>query len=134
MTMISHSLAIVLVAIISILGNIVQYLLNRKSNDIKNLKDRIELMDDVQDKQTKYYQTEIGYQNDRIKELQEKLDKQAEMLKANAEEIVRLQQMVNKLIGDSCHLEFCPNRSPYTTDELNEMTNKRKRNEKTSKA
>ena len=66
-------IAIIAVAIISILGNIIQYLLNKKSNDIKNLRERINLMDSIQDKQTKIYGKDIENQNDKIKELQIKL-------------------------------------------------------------
>lgn len=117
-------ITLAIVTTISILGNVVQFLLNKKSNDIKNLKDRIELMDSVQGKQTKYYEKEMEHQNDKIKELQKKIESQAQMLRQNGEEILRLQRMVNKLIGNGCHLDDCPNRSPYTVEEINEMTKK----------
>lgn len=117
-------ITLAIVTTISIFGNVVQFLLNKKSNDIKNLKDRIELMDSVQGKQTKYYEKEMEHQNDKIKELQKKIESQAQMLRQNGEEILRLQRMVNKLIGNGCHLDDCPNRSPYTVEEINEMTKK----------
>ncbi len=118
---------LIIVTIVSILGNLVQFFLNKKSKDIKNLRDRIELMDSVQDKQTKYYEKEMQHQNDKIKELQKKIESQADMLKQNGEEILRLQRIVQKLIGNGCHLEDCPNRSPYTVEELNEMTKRLKK-------
>jgi cell division septum initiation protein DivIVA len=117
-------ITLAIVTTISIFGNVVQFLLNKKSNDIKNLKDRIELMDSVQGKQTKYYEKEMEHQNDKIKELQKKIESQAQMLRQNGEEILRLQRMVNKLIGEGCHLEDCPNRSPYTIEEINNLTKK----------
>jgi len=117
-------ITLAIVSTISILGNVIQFLLNKKSNDIKNLKDRIELMDSVQGKQTKYYEKEMEHQNDKIKELQKKIENQAQMLRQNGEEILRLQRMVNKLIGDGCHLEDCPNRAPYSIEEINTMTKK----------
>ena len=127
-----QSLAIIIVATLSILGNIIQYLLNKKSNDIKNLRERINLMDSIQDKQTKIYGKDIENQNGKIKELQIKLGNQDIMLKQNKEEIIRLEKIVNKLIGDGCHEKECPNRSPYTIDELNEMTKKNNKNEKSN--
>jgi cell division septum initiation protein DivIVA len=81
-------------------------------------------MDSVQGKQTKYYEKEMEHQNDKIKELQKKIESQAQMLRQNGEEILRLQRMVNKLIGEGCHLEDCPNRSPYTIEEINNLTKK----------
>src|SRR5574344_1717658 len=117
-------ITLAIVTTISIFGNVVQFLLNKKSNDIKNLKDRIELMDSVQGKQTKYYEKEMEHQNDKKKELQKKIESQAQMLRQNGEEILRLQRMVNKLIGEGCHLEDCPNRSPYTIEEINNLTKK----------
>ena len=117
-------ITLAIVTTISIFGNVVQFLLNKKSNDIKNLKDRIELMDSVQGKQTKYYEKEMEHQNDKIKELQKKIESQAQMLRQNGTEILRLQRIVNKLIGEGCHLEDCPNRSPYTIEEINNLTKK----------
>ena len=127
-----QSLAIIIVATLSILGNIIQYLLNKKSNDIKNLRERINLMDSIQDKQTKIYGKDIENQNGKIKELQIKLGNQDIMLKQNKEEIIRLEKIVNNLIRHGCHEDECPNRSPYTTEELNEMTKKNNKNEKSN--
>ena len=115
---------------LSLLGNVLQFILNKKSNDIKTLKDRIELIDSVQDKQTKYYEKEMKYQNDKIVGLQKNVDNQADTLKRNGEEIARLQRLIGKLIGNGCHLDDCPNRSPYTVEEINEITKNSKKNGK----
>jgi hypothetical protein len=40
--------------------------------------------------------------------------------------------MVKNLVGDNEHINKRPNRSPYTIEELNEMTKKNNKNEKSN--
>ena len=125
------NITLILVAIISVMANIIQFFLNKKSNDIKNLQNRIDLMDKVQEQQTKVYDSESKRQNDKIISLQNKIENQDKLLKQNADEIMNLRRLVTKLIGDGCHINNCENRAPYTVDEISEMT-KNRENEKTS--
>ena len=56
-------IAIIAVAIISILGNIIQYLMNKKFNDIKDLDQQVALLSNLQKEQS------ISYEN--AKKMQE---------------------------------------------------------------
>lgn len=125
-----ESIAVIIVAIISIFGNVIQYLLNKKSNDIGNLVKQVELLSKLQDEQTKAYEREKKLQENDMVGLRKQVDEQDEKLKDNKDEILRLQRMISRLIGNGCHLQDCPNRSPYTVEEINEMTKNNKKNEK----
>lgn len=121
----------IIVALVSIMGNVVQFLLNKKSSDIKTLNEQVKLLGDLQKKQSVAYQLEMEQQDKEIKELRGIVNAQKNDLDANKEEILRLQCLVSKLIGQGCHkVDSCPERSPYTVDEINDMTNKKnKKNE-----
>lgn len=116
----------IIVALVSIMGNVIQFLLNKKSSDIKTLNEQVKLLGELQEKQSEAYQREMEEQDKEIKELRSIVNEQKSDLDANKEEMLRLQCLVNRLIGQGCHLvDRCPDRSPYTVDEINEMTNKK---------
>ena len=58
------------------------------------------------------------------------MKEQDDQIKEQNNKIEDLQRLVNRLIGNGCHLDDCPNRSPYTVEEINEMIKKKHKNEK----
>ena len=123
-------IAIIAVAIISILGNIIQYLMNKKYNDIKDLDQQVALLSNLQKEQSISYENAKKMQENKIKDLEQKIKDQDNKMKEQNLKIEDLQRLVGKLIGDGCHLNDCPNRSPYTIEEINEMTKGNNKNEK----
>lgn len=117
---------LILVAIISVTANVIQIFMNKKSSDIKNLQNRIDLMDKVQEQQTKVYDSESKRQNDKITSLQNKIESQ-DILISN------LQLIVTKLIGAGCHIDNCAKRNPYTIEEISKITKTKKHEESNTK-
>lgn len=117
----------IIIAIISLMGNVMQFIFNKKSSDIKTINDQVKLLGKLQEEQTKAYEREKNLQDKELEGLRKKLDEQDRQIKADGEEIQKLQCMVSRLIGQGCHLDNCPNRSPYTVDEINEMTKKKQK-------
>jgi len=118
--------AMICVSIISIMGNIIQFFMNKKSTDVKNLNLELGYIKGVLKAQGEAYDIEKKIQENQISKLQNQIDDQKKILNYNKEEIVKLQRIVNRLIGDGCHNGNCPQRSPYTTEEINEITKNRK--------
>lgn len=123
-------IAIIAVAIISILGNIIQYLMNKKYNDIKDLDQQVALLSNLQKEQSISYENAKKMQENKIKDLEQKIKDQDNKMKEQSLKIEDLQRLVSRLIGNGCHLNDCPNRSPYTIEEINEMTKGNNKNEK----
>lgn len=123
-------IAIIAVAIISILGNIIQYLMNKKYNDIKDLDQQVALLSNLQKEQSISYENAKKMQENKIKDLEQKIKDQDNKMKEQNLKIEDLQRLVSRLIGNGCHLNDCPNRSPYTIEEINEMTKGNNKNEK----
>ena len=117
----------VIVALISIGGNVIQFFLNKKSSDIKILNERVAALDKLQDVQNRTYEQVTKAQDEELGSLRKKIDEQAEMLNSNKEEIQELNRLVTKLIGEGCHIGDCPSRIGYTIEEINKFT---KKNEK----
>lgn len=120
----------IIIAIISLMGNVFQFLLNKKSSDSKYMNSQLEYIKGVLKTQGDAYAVEKQLHEKQMRELEEKVKEQDKMLKNNKEEIAKLQRMVNRLIGSGCHIDDCPQRSPYTVEEINEMTKNNKKNEK----
>lgn len=120
----------IIIAIISLMGNVFQFLLNKKSSDSKYMNSQLEYIKGVLKTQGDAYAVEKQLHEKQMRELEEKVKEQDKMLKNNKEEIAKLQRMVNRLIGNGCHIDDCPQRSPYTVEEINEMTKNNKKNEK----
>lgn len=120
----------IIIAIISLMGNVFQFLLNKKNSDSKYMNSQLEYIKGVLKTQGDAYAVEKQLHEKQMSELEEKVKEQDKMLRNNKEEIAKLQRMVNRLIGNGCHVEDCPQRSPYTVEEINEMTKKNKNNEK----
>ena len=120
----------IIIAIISLMGNVFQYLLNKKNSDSKYMNSQLEYIKGVLKPQGDAYAVEKQLHEKQMRELEEKVKEQDKMLKSNKEEIAKLQRMVNRLIGNGCHIDDCPQRSPYTVEEINEMTKNNKKNEK----
>ena len=120
----------IIIAIISLMGNVFQFLLNKKNSDSKYMNSQLEYIKGVLKTQGDAYAVEKQLHEKQMRELEEKVKEQDKMLKSNKEEIAKLQRMVNRLIGNGCHIDDCPQRSPYTVEEINEMTKNNKKNEK----
>ena len=120
----------IIIAIISLMGNVFQFLLNKKNSDSKYMNLQLEYIKGVLKTQGDAYAVEKQLHEKQMRELEEKVKEQDKMLKNNKEEIAKLQRMVNRLIGNGCHIDDCPQRSPYTVEEINEMTKNNKKNEK----
>lgn len=117
---------LILVAIISVMANVIQIFVNKKSSDIKNLQNRIDLMDKVQEQQTKVYESESNRRNNEITSLRNKTESQ-DILISN------LQLIVAKLIGAGCHVDNCAKRDPYTIEEISKITKTKNHEENNTK-
>lgn len=125
-----ESIAIIAVAVISIFGNVIQFLLNKKANDIKSLDQQVALLSKLQKEQSFIYENANKLQENKIEGLELKVEEQEVKIKDYNKKLIELQRIISRLIGNGCHLEDCPNRSPYTVEEINEMTKKNKKDEK----
>ena len=125
-----ESMAIIIVALIGIGGNLIQYLLHKKSNDMESLIKQVDLLSKLQKEQSIAYQNASKLQENKIGGLEKKVKGQDGQIKEQNNKIEDLQRLINRLIGNGCHLDDCPNRSPYTVEEINEMTKKNHKNEK----
>lgn len=125
----------IIIAIISVMGNIMQFLLNKKSTDTRNMKSQLDYINGVLKTQGEAYKAEKKLHEKQMGDLQDVVSEQGKTLKNNNEEILKLRRMVAKLFGKSCHIDDCVNRSPYTIEEINEMTknNNNKQNGKSIK-
>lgn len=110
------------VAIISIIGNFIQFYMNKRTYDVRNLNQELDYIKGVLKTQGDAYKIEKDFQENKIKELGDKVAAQEKTLNANKEEILKLQRIVSRLIGNGCHIENCPSRSPYTFEEIQEIT------------
>ena len=126
--------AAIMVAVISILGNIIQYLLNKKSSDMSNLNEQVKLLSRLQKEQSAAYERNKKTQQNEIERLKKQVEKQNKVLESNKKEINELQTKLNQLIGNGCHVVNCERREPYSMTEINEITkldNNEKDNEHT---
>lgn len=121
----SHSIVLIAVAIISILGNIIQFFLNKKSKEICDLKNEFELIKQMQKEKSEQMVIALQERDKTIEKLTEKVQRQESELK-------NLRQLFTKMLADGCHNFDCTGRQPYTVEEINKMTNNKK-NEKNNK-
>ena len=113
-----ESMAIIIVALIGIGGNLIQYLLHKKSNDMESLIKQVDLLSKLQKEQSIAYQNASKLQENKIGGLEKKVKEQDGQIKEQNNKIEDLQRLINRLIGNGCHLDDCPNRSPYTVEDL----------------
>ena len=125
-----ESIAIIIVALIGLGGNLIQYLLHKKTNDMESLSKQVDLLSKLQREQSEVYESTNKLQENKIDGLEKKVKEQDDKIKDYEDKFENLQRLVNRLIGNGCHSEDCPNRSPYTVEEINEMTKKNHKNEK----
>ena len=79
--------AAIMVAVISILGNIIQYLLNKKSSDMSNLNEQVKLLSRLQKEQSAAYERNKKTQQNEIERLKKQVEKQNKVLESNKKEI-----------------------------------------------
>lgn len=125
-----ESIAIIIVALIGLGGNLIQYLLHKKTNDMESLSKQVDLLSKLQREQSEAYESTNKLQENKIDGLEKKVREQDDNIKDYEDKFENLQRLVNRLIGNGCHLEDCPNRSPYTVEEINEMTKKNAKDKK----
>ena len=124
----------IIIALVSILGNIIQYFLNKKSSDMSTLNNQVKLLGKLQEEQSKAYERNKKIQQNEIERLKKQVDKQNKILESNKNEIIELQISLNQLIGNGCHVVNCERREPYSMTEINKITkldNNEKDNEHT---
>ena len=115
----------VAVAILSIMGNVVQFLINKKVSDIDRLEKQVDLLGKIQEKQTQSYESERKMQDEKISILNSKIEDQERLLNKNKQEILKLQGIVTKLLANGCHkMKDCKDSSPYTQDEIRQFIEK----------
>ena len=114
--------AAIMVAVISILGNIIQYFLNKKSSDMSNLNEQVKLLSRLQKEQSAAYERNKKTQQNEIERLKKQVEKQNKVLESNKKEINELQTKLNQLIGNGCHVINCKSREPYSMEEINSIT------------
>ena len=124
------SITAIIVAVISLMGNLMQYIMNKKSSDVKTLNHELEYIKSVLKTQAEAYKIEQNLQEKKIKTLETKVASQGNTLKEYEDKITLLQGSIAKLIGNGCHVEHCGERKPYTLEEINEVTKSKKKNEK----
>lgn len=124
------SITAIIVAVISLMGNLMQYIMNKKNSDVQTLNHELEYIKSVLKTQAEAYKIEQDLQEKKIKTLETKVASQGNTLKEYEDKITLMQGSIAKLIGNGCHTENCAQRKPYTLEEINEVTKSKNKNEK----
>ncbi len=124
------SITAIIVAVISLMGNLMQYIMNKKNSDVQTLNHELEYIKSVLKTQAEAYKIEQNLQEKKIKTLETKVASQGNTLKEYEDKITLMQGSIAKLIGNGCHTDNCAQRKPYTLEEINEVTKSNKKNEK----
>lgn len=111
--------AVVIVAIVSIIGNILQFLLGKKSVDIDNLQKQLDLTIKLYEERGRVSDAALKARGVEITRLNDKMKEQDKLIQDNTFEIERMRKIITRMIGDGCHRTECKRRIAYSPDEIN---------------
>jgi len=110
-----EGIAIIVVSAISIIGNVIQYLLNKKNTDIDSLDKQFKLFKDFQLEKDKEQREALTERDKNINILKERVSKQEI-------ELIKLRKLFIQMLKDGCHVTDCPNKESYSIAEINKYT------------
>lgn len=114
--------AAVVLFLISMAGNIYQFITSKKARDLDAIKKELELLQELQAAKDKTYAEALRVKDLQIKQLTDEVKTQTELIAKNTEELKRMQKIVTFLIANGCQeSNTCPDHCPYSIDDLNKI-------------
>ncbi len=106
----------------SVVGNIYQYIANKKNRDLDAIRKEIELLQQLQATKDKAYEEALRVKDLQIKQLTEEVKSQTELIEKNTNELKKMQKIVTYLIGNGCQeANTCSEHCPYSMDDLEKL-------------
>lgn len=106
------------VMVFSLALNWVQYRSGKKGIELSNYEKQLKLIIELQEVKDEGYKRALKEQELEKEGLKRDIESLKKHLQHNSERLTILQNAVNRLIGDSCKRNTCPQRESYPTKEI----------------